>query len=95
MHRLGIEQANLRSFWPPITQREDDGERVLFATQLPVQVEVMLTDQGSGERYAKTAFTVQSTGRTITAGTTDVPGVLIARRIEKYLKEQRHSYTSR
>lgn len=95
LHRLGIEQANLRSFWPPITQRELDGARVLFSSQLPVQVEVTLSDQTSGERYAKTAFTVQSTGRTITAGTTDTPGVLIARRIEKYLKEQRKLYAAR
>lgn len=91
LHRRGVNKAHLKSLWPPITQREPDGPRLLFSGQLPLEAHLRLVDQRTKEVRAEKQLVVQSKGRTLTAGTTDAAGIILARDIKKYLREQHRS----
>ena len=93
LHRRDADQANLKSWWPPITERGGEGTRILFSGQLPLEARLTLTDLRTKEVRAEKTLVVQSKGRTITAGTTDVAGIIIARDIKKYLYAQHRSGT--
>ena len=64
--------------------------QALFISQVPLQGRVTVQEKGGRQRVvAQTVLTVQSSGFTITAGTTKPAADLMAEKIVHYLKTQR------
>lgn len=61
----------------------------LFSSQVPLQAQVTVLESQRRRVVARTVLFAQSTGRTITAGTTKPAADLMAEKIVHYLKTQR------